>query len=174
MNQSSDKIARIIKAVDEIAFQTNILALNVAVGAARAGEAGIGSAAAAEEARNVARCGARAARETAALIEQSIARTQESNRNVGDEAEAGRGTTRQNGAGSGQLAAQAQSLYAKLERLRQLLAAAGVRHQPGADASGTISLATDPHEDRGSTALARLEESLASASVKVPVAVVRG
>jgi methyl-accepting chemotaxis protein/methyl-accepting chemotaxis protein-1 (serine sensor receptor) len=93
INASSDKVSKIIKVIDEIAFQTNILALNAAVEAARAGEAGMGFAVVADEVRNLAQRSAQAAKDTAALIEESIAKSNEGRSKVDQVASAIRGIT---------------------------------------------------------------------------------
>ncbi|MDL2274317.1 methyl-accepting chemotaxis protein [Oscillospiraceae bacterium OttesenSCG-928-G22] len=80
ISASSDNIAKVIKVIDDIAFQTNILALNASVEAARAGQHGKGFAVVADEVRNLAGKSAAAAKETAALISGSIERVEEGNR----------------------------------------------------------------------------------------------
>lgn len=72
IKQSSDQTAQIVKTIDEIAFQTNLLAINAAVEAARAGDAGKGFSVVAQEVRLLAQRSAKASKSTESLIAQAM------------------------------------------------------------------------------------------------------
>jgi len=142
---SSNDIAKIIKAIDEIAFQTNILALNAAVEAARAGEAGMGFAVVADEVRSLAQRSAQAAKETAAKIESAISKT-------------GQGV-----AITGKVGVALNEILAKARQMDELAGEIATASSEQAEGIGQINLAVGQMDKVTQSNAAHAEENAAAA-----------
>lgn len=79
INASAEEIRKIVKAIDDISFQINLLALNANVEAARAGKYGKGFAVVAEEVRNLAVRSANSVKETTRMVDEAISNIQRGN-----------------------------------------------------------------------------------------------
>jgi methyl-accepting chemotaxis protein len=83
INKSAEEIRKIVKAIDDISFQINLLALNANVEAARAGKYGKGFAVVAEEVRNLAVRSAGSVKETTNMVDEAIGNIGRGNELVG-------------------------------------------------------------------------------------------
>jgi len=79
INTSAEEIKKVVKAIDDISFQINLLALNANVEAARAGKYGKGFAVVAEEVRNLAVRSANSVKDTTRMVEEAITNIQRGN-----------------------------------------------------------------------------------------------
>lgn len=120
ISDSSQKISTIISTIENIAFQTNILALNASVEAARVGAAGKGFAVVAEEVSNLAAKSDEAAKATKDLIESSIHAVNKGSQAVSDVTDSLNQTNHHAGNVTTQMSMVVEAVEKQTEALAQL------------------------------------------------------
>ncbi|MBC6982604.1 PAS domain-containing methyl-accepting chemotaxis protein [Caulobacter sp. 17J80-11] len=146
IEHSSGQITQIIGVIDEIAFQTSLLALNAGVEAARAGDAGKGFAVVAQEVRALAQRSAEAAKEIKALISSSTAQVEQGVRFVGQTGEA------------------LTAIAAKVSRIDGLMSEIAVATQEQATGLGQVNTAVNQMDRVTQQNAAMVEEATAAAA----------